>query len=209
LNWRLLCEEDFTRLCSYILHESTHWIQQCFSDHATQSADDGDYLHNPYEVGAFQNQIEYISENEGEKEADDYVDNLLEHHEKDGSEADELKAVLLEKVEATEYYNIISEASINRSPKNKARISQIRQLISKYHPDNKDTGDLSKFKILKDELLRIQNEDDLDDPLPAINPSTIQHFEEKYNPVVENPKPVIKGHPWGDWYELSKLKNET
>ena len=98
-NYRLLCDGDFFKDFSYGTHEITHWLQQCTGKKATKSSDDGEYLHNPYEQEGFQNQIEYIAEQFGEGEAEEYVDDLLEHHEvEDKKEQDELQAILLEKV---------------------------------------------------------------------------------------------------------------
>jgi hypothetical protein len=99
-NWKLLCDGDFLDDYSYGVHEITHWLQQTTGDKPTQSADDGDYLHNKFEQEGFANQIEYIANNDGEKKAENYVEDLLEHHDKDGKEKDELKAVLLDKVDS-------------------------------------------------------------------------------------------------------------
>ena len=78
----------------------THWLQQTTGSKPTQSADDGDYLDNPFEQEGFQNQIEYISKQFGEEEAENYVDELLEHHDVDDEdEFDEKKDTLMSKVE--------------------------------------------------------------------------------------------------------------
>jgi hypothetical protein len=100
LNYKLLCDGDFEGDYSYIIHEGTHYLQQTCGDKPTKSADEGDYLHNPYEQEGFQNQIEYIAHHEGDQEAESYVDDLLDHHDKNGKEKTKLKEVLLEKVEA-------------------------------------------------------------------------------------------------------------
>jgi len=98
LNYKLLCDGDFFKDYSYLVHESCHFFQQCFGDKATPSANNGDYLYNPAEQEGFQKQVEYIADEYGEHEANDYVDNLLEHHEKDGKEKEKLKDVLMDKV---------------------------------------------------------------------------------------------------------------
>jgi ABC-type uncharacterized transport system ATPase subunit len=69
-----------------------------FNDKPTKSSDNGDYLSNKYEQEAFQDQIEYIAEHEGEDKAEQYVDDLLEYHEVDGKKEKELEDVLMEKV---------------------------------------------------------------------------------------------------------------
>ena len=99
-NYKLLTDGDFFKDFSYGVHEMTHWLQQTTGDKPTQSADDGEYLENPFEQEGFQNQIEYIANHDGDEEAENYVKDLLEHHEiNDEEQHDELKAVLMEKVE--------------------------------------------------------------------------------------------------------------
>ena len=98
-NYKLLTDGDFFKDFSYGVHEMTHWLQQTTGDNPTQSSDDGDYLENPFEQEGFQNQIEYIAEQFGEGEAEEYVDRLLEHHEvDDGKKRDKLEDVLMEKI---------------------------------------------------------------------------------------------------------------
>lgn len=99
LNYKLLCDGDFLKDYSYLIHEYTHWADQCLGDKPTQGSDDGDYLDNVYEQEAFQNQVEYISDKEGEEEAEQYVDDLLEHHEvEDPKEKEEKKDIFLANV---------------------------------------------------------------------------------------------------------------
>lgn len=97
-NYALLCDGDFKKNYSYCCHEVVHWIQQTSGDKPTKGADDGDYLHNKFEQEGFQNQIEFISNHYGIDEAKEYVENLLEHHDKDGKEKDKLEKILLERV---------------------------------------------------------------------------------------------------------------
>lgn len=100
LNYKLLCDGDFFKDFSYLIHEATHYLQQTLNDKPTQGADDGDYLQNPHEQEGFANQVEYIADQFGEEEAVNYVDNLLEHHDKEGKEKKELEDILLENVES-------------------------------------------------------------------------------------------------------------
>ncbi len=98
-NYKLLTDGDFFKDFSYGVHEITHWLQQTTGTKPTQSADDGSYLDNPYEQEGFQNQVEYISKQFGEEEAENYVDDLLEHHDVDGKkEIKEKKETLMSKV---------------------------------------------------------------------------------------------------------------
>jgi hypothetical protein len=97
-NYKLLTDADWFEDFSYGVHEMTHWLQQTTGSKATKSSDDGSYLDNPYEQEGFQNQVEYIAEQFGDDKAEQYVDDLLEHHEVEGKEVDEKKETLMAKV---------------------------------------------------------------------------------------------------------------
>ena len=98
-NYSLLCDGDFEEDYSYAIHEMTHFCQQTTGSKATKSSDDGSYLDNPHEQEGFTNQVEYIATHHGEEEAEEYVDNLLDHHEIDNKkEIKEKKEILLSKV---------------------------------------------------------------------------------------------------------------
>lgn len=99
LNYQLLADGDFFKDYSYLVHEYSHWLQQTTGAKPTQSSDDGDYLDNKFEQEGFQNQIEYIANQDGEEEAKDYVENLLDHHEvKSKKERTDKKEILLAKI---------------------------------------------------------------------------------------------------------------
>lgn len=98
LNIRLLEDGDYEKNDHYIVHESCHVLQQCFGDEPTQGADDGDYLLNPYEQEGFQNQTEYLAETRGEEDAEEYVDQVLDHHDVEGKEREQKKEILLKDV---------------------------------------------------------------------------------------------------------------
>lgn len=98
-NYKLLCDGDFFKDFSYGVHEMTHYLQQTCGKEATTSSDEGSYLDNPFEQEGFQNQVEYIADHQGEDEAENYVDDLLDHHEiEDENKRDELANIFLEKV---------------------------------------------------------------------------------------------------------------
>lgn len=99
LSYKLLCDGDFIKDAHYIIHESQHYLDQCYGKKPTKGADEGDYLHNPFEQEGFQRQIEYIDDQHGAEEAENYVDNLLDHHDKDGKDRNELKEVLMERID--------------------------------------------------------------------------------------------------------------
>jgi len=98
LNYKLLEDGDFLKDYSYLIHEYSHFFQQCFMSKPTKGADDGEYLDNPYEIEGFVNQIEYIANELGEDEAHDYVDDLLDHHDIDDKEKDDKKETLMARV---------------------------------------------------------------------------------------------------------------
>jgi hypothetical protein len=98
LNYKLLADGDFKGDYGYLVHEGTHWLDQCCGTKATKSSNEGDYLSNKFEQKAFSRQIEFIADQEGKDKAEQYTDDLLEHHEKDGKEKDKLKDILMDKV---------------------------------------------------------------------------------------------------------------
>lgn len=99
LNYKLLADGDFFKDYGYLIHEISHYLQQCFRKTPTQGAEEGEYLDNPDEQEGFQNQIEYISKEFGDEEAEEYVEGLLDHHDIDSrKERKEKKDVLMSKV---------------------------------------------------------------------------------------------------------------
>ena len=95
-NYKLLCDGFFLKDYSYGVHECLHYLQQTTGDKPTQSADDGEYLDNPFEEEAFTKQVAYIANQFGKNDAEDYVDDLLDHHEIDNEkEFKEKKEVLM------------------------------------------------------------------------------------------------------------------
>jgi hypothetical protein len=98
-SWKLLEGGDFFKNVHYVIHESEHFLGQCYGEHPTQGASDGNYLDNKDEQAGFQRQLEYIDDQFGEQHAEDYVDNLLDHHKVDDEEREEKKDVLMERVD--------------------------------------------------------------------------------------------------------------
>lgn len=99
LSYKLLCDGSFFNEYHYLCHEIRHHLDQCFGDKPTQGAEDGDYLHNPFEQAAFKDQIQYIDDQFGDDEAESYVEHLLDHHDKKGKEKEKLEKTLMEKVD--------------------------------------------------------------------------------------------------------------
>lgn len=98
LNSKLLKETE-EKDYSYLIHELTHFFQQCFNGKPTKVVKDEDYLDNKEEIEGFQNQIKFLAEELGVNKAEDYIDNLLDHHEVDDKIKDKKKEVLLDKVD--------------------------------------------------------------------------------------------------------------
>lgn len=99
LNYKLLTDGFDLFDYSYMIHEYSHWAQQTTGNKPTKSSDDGNYLQNPHEQEGFANQVHYIANQFGDTEAENYVDDLLEHHEvEDHKEKVELKDIFMEKV---------------------------------------------------------------------------------------------------------------
>ena len=79
----------------YLVHELVHYLQQSTGYDLASEAND-DYLDKESELEAFDVQIDYKRESEGDDAAEEYVEDLVEHHElpissRDGKEkAEEL-----------------------------------------------------------------------------------------------------------------------
>ena len=95
LNEKLIEESNIMEEDHYLTHEITHWLQQTTGTKPTKGSDDGDYLENEFEQEAFQNQTKYISEVYDEEEAEEYIDQVLDHHDIDGKERSEKRKKLL------------------------------------------------------------------------------------------------------------------
>jgi hypothetical protein len=98
LNYTLLQDGDFLKDYHYLLHEAQHYLQQCYGDKPTTGSDDGDYLKNKSEQEAFQSQVQYLDDTFGKNEAENYVEHVLNHHDKKGKERKKIKDILKEKI---------------------------------------------------------------------------------------------------------------
>ena len=96
LNLSLLEDGEYFRNLSYIVHEADHTLQQITGKEATQNTDvkSGDnYLSSPEELSAFKIQVDYLEDEFGKAEANDYVNHLMEYHD---TKDKELKRELLD-----------------------------------------------------------------------------------------------------------------
>jgi len=94
-NYKLLEDGSFESDDHYVLHETNHFLQQCAKDKPTEGSNNDDYLDDPDEKEAFQNQTEYLEDTRGKETAENYVDQLLDHHDVDDNERDKRKNELL------------------------------------------------------------------------------------------------------------------
>lgn len=95
LNYKLLCDGDFFKDYMYLIHEYSHYFQQCWGHKPTNTSKEY-YLDNKFEQEGFQNQIEFMSDSFGKNEAEKYVDHLLNYHkiEKEKEKKDKKKILM-------------------------------------------------------------------------------------------------------------------
>lgn len=82
LNTSLIEEDGFDpdAINHYLVHEITHILQQTTGTKPTQGAEQGNYLDNESEIEGFQKQVEYLADTKSEEVAEEYVDQVLDHH---------------------------------------------------------------------------------------------------------------------------------
>lgn len=78
---------------SYLAHEIVHWLQQ--KTHNTAGHDVPEYLDKPTEIESFKTQIKYKKEHDGEDEAKEYTEDLLDYHNITGPKREKKKRELL------------------------------------------------------------------------------------------------------------------
>ena len=91
-----LLNEDFDVIMRYAIHELVHALQHMEMVGGDPYAGD-EYLDREDELEAFQYQIQYDSEVNGEDEVIEYVEDLIEYHEIPPEDRDSKKEELLEK----------------------------------------------------------------------------------------------------------------
>ena len=87
----------------YVLHELVHAIQHALGKNK-ESDKDRDYLDRHDELEAFQYQLMFDKENLNKSDLDEYLNNLLEHHDVPRSEKKEKISELLARASAKELY---------------------------------------------------------------------------------------------------------
>jgi predicted SprT family Zn-dependent metalloprotease len=93
-----LMDEKFEVICRYVVHELTHVFQHMKKEFSRKKEKKKEYLDRPQEIEAFQNQIKFDAKNRTEKEAKEYVNDLLDYHDLDGNKRNETKDKLLKKL---------------------------------------------------------------------------------------------------------------
>lgn len=86
LNIDLLKDKNFSKDDHYLAHEVTHFAQQTTGNKPTPGSDKNDYLDNPIEQEGFRNQTKYISDTQGEDEAEEYIEMVLDHNSNDAND---------------------------------------------------------------------------------------------------------------------------
>ena len=82
INIDLAKDGDFLDNDHYLAHEFTHYCQQTTGSKPTPSATPEKYLDSPVEQEGFRNQTKYISDTKGDDVAEEYIDEVLDHHRK-------------------------------------------------------------------------------------------------------------------------------
>ena len=79
LNQKLLKDGDWDDIMKYIIHEVTHCFQQ-EAGLVNEQVEKDKYLDDDNEKEAFRAQLEYMDTHETNEEIQEYLENLLDHH---------------------------------------------------------------------------------------------------------------------------------
>jgi hypothetical protein len=83
LNSKLL-DGEYRDNMRYLIHEFVHCLQQ--ENGMVDGGKEGDYLDDPNEIEAFKAQIDFMEDCYDEKEIQQYLDQLMDHHDVKGRE---------------------------------------------------------------------------------------------------------------------------
>ena len=97
LNGALFDADNWIDQIRYTLHELIHCMQQ-EAGKVNEKTNNEDYLDDPNEVEAFQAQIAYMADHESPKEIQEYLEQLLDHHNIQGKERREKIKELTEEI---------------------------------------------------------------------------------------------------------------
>ena len=90
-----LFDKSWKEQMRYIIHEMVHVMQQ-EAGKVEGKVDKDDYLDDENEIEAFTAQISYMCENGTPEEVQEYIENLLDHHDVKGKERKEKAKKLTE-----------------------------------------------------------------------------------------------------------------
>lgn len=99
-NYKLLKDDDFSNDDHYMVHEVTHWLQQTTGSKGTPAFTDDTYLDDKNEQEGFNTQTKYITNTRGEDVAEEYANQVLNHHELSGKKREKIKDKILNTKEA-------------------------------------------------------------------------------------------------------------
>lgn len=88
LNEKLFEDGDWEDIMRYVLHELCHVLQQ-EAGKVDGKVDKEDYLDDDNEQEAFRTQISYMADHESPEELQEYLEQLLDHHDIKGRERKE------------------------------------------------------------------------------------------------------------------------
>lgn len=114
----------------YCVHELTHHFQQCHGDEATVGSTNDQYLESPFEIEGFQNQVEYLKEEEGKPQASAYVEKVLDHHDYHGKERQEKKEELMANAgQQLSLFDPPKEETLKSTPSPKITAEEMRKYL--------------------------------------------------------------------------------
>ena len=93
---RSLIKKPFEIMMRYVIHELTHSIQHVQASRKKTKKKDEAYLDKDTEIEAFKYQVEFDEENRGRRNAEKYVEDLLDYHDIKGKDRDDKKDELLD-----------------------------------------------------------------------------------------------------------------
>ena len=136
----------------YAVHELTHFLQQV-TDSLKEEEMCKDYLDNEHEREAFENQVQYKSEEDGKPEAKRYVKQVLDHHDMKGKKRKDVEQELL----AEAHRNILNRKfASNFKEKKKEESGNITYIYDEKHIEKRNKGKAEKVKKLKTNIEKVR-----------------------------------------------------
>lgn len=108
INWDMVENGNLYDDDHYLVHEIGHYLQQTTGDGPTEGSTDETYLDNEFEQEGFQMQTKYLSETRDDKEAEKYIEKVLEHHDTPDNEIEKRKKDLLRTSRILKFHKLIN-----------------------------------------------------------------------------------------------------